>query len=131
MFTILIVEDSNTEALELTRKLLRMGYHVLRAASGEEGVVLAAAEQPDAILMDVVMPGLNGFQATRQLKHSADTKHIPVIIHSSKNSEVDIVWGKRQGADNYLIKPATPEALGEAIDRVILRQSKASIAEDA
>ena len=54
-----------------------------------------------------------------------------MIIHSSKNSEVDIVWGKRQGADNYLIKPATPEALGEAIDRVILRQSKASIAEDA
>ena len=129
MFTILIVEDSNTEALELTRKLLRMGYHVLRAASGEEGVVLAAAEQPDAILMDVVMPGLNGFQATRQLKHSADTKHIPVIIHSSKGSQVDILWGKRQGAENYLIKPCSDTALTEAIDRALLRQSKATISQ--
>ena len=127
MFTILIVEDSNAEALALTRTLLRLGYGVLRAASGEEGLVMAAAEQPDLILMDVVMPGLNGFQATRQLKHSTDAKHIPIIITSSKDSQVDILWGQRQGAENYLVKPIDVTKLDAAIERVLLRKSKAAI----
>ena len=79
----------------------------------------ASAELPDVILMDVVMPGINGFQATRQLTKNEVTCHIPVIIVSSKNQEADRVWGKRQGAKDYLTKPVDEDVLLQTVDRML------------
>jgi len=78
---------------------------VIHAASGEEGVEAAKRDQPDLVLMDVVMPGLNGFQATRAITREETTKHIPVIICTTKDQETDKIWGIRQGAKDYIVKP--------------------------
>ncbi|MFA9951092.1 response regulator [Dentiradicibacter hellwigii] len=102
---ILIIDDSPTERYILTEILNRSGYQVITAENGEEGVARAYSELPDLILMDVVMPGLNGYQATRTLSRNEQTKHIPIIICSSKNQETDKIWGLRQGALIYLTKP--------------------------
>lgn len=115
MPNIMLVEDSRTEASAMRRGLESLSYEVLWAASGDQALLLASEAQPDLILMDIVMPGLNGFQATRQLKRRADTQHIPIIIVSSKCQEIDIVWGQRQGAANYLVKPIELSELHTAI----------------
>ncbi len=108
---ILIVDDSPTERFFLTDLLRKNGYDVITAENGEQGVAMAKAEKPDLILMDVVMPGLNGFQATRQLSRDETTKLIPVIMCSTKGQETDRVWGMRQGAVEYLVKPVVAEEL--------------------
>lgn len=105
MTRILIVDDSPTEMHVLKSMLEKNGYQTLTATSGEEGVEVAKSEKPDLVLMDVVMPGLNGFQATRQLTKNADTSTIPVIICTTKDQETDRVWGMRQGATDYIAKP--------------------------
>lgn len=105
MSRILIVDDSPTEMFRFKEILSKHGYDVLEANNGADGVTLAQAEQPDLILMDVVMPGVNGFQATRQITRGDKTKHIPVVIVSTKDQDIDRVWGKRQGASDYLTKP--------------------------
>jgi twitching motility two-component system response regulator PilH len=109
--TILVVDDSPTERYFLTDILRRHGYEVLNANSGEEGVAKAKSDRPDLILMDVVMPGLNGFQATRMLSRDDETRDIPVIMCTTKGQETDRIWGMRQGAVEYLVKPIDPEAL--------------------
>ena len=109
--TILVVDDSPTERYFLTDILRRHGYEVLDANSGEEGVARAKSDRPDLILMDVVMPGLNGFQATRMLSRDEQTRDIPVIMCTTKGQETDRIWGMRQGAVEYLVKPIDPEAL--------------------
>jgi twitching motility two-component system response regulator PilH len=88
-----------------------MGHEVITAENGRDGVNMAIAEQPDVVLMDIVMPDMNGFQATRQIARGTDTKHIPVIIVSSKNQETDKVWGQRQGAKGYITKPVDTNEL--------------------
>ncbi len=108
---VLIVDDSPTERFFLTDLLRKQGYDVLTADSGESGVAAAKAEKPDLILMDVVMPGLNGFQATRQLSRNPETSAIPVIMCTTKGQETDRVWGLRQGAVEYLVKPVVAEEL--------------------
>lgn len=108
---ILVVDDSPTERHVLVELLTRKGYQVLTAESGEEGIEKAKSEQPDLVLMDVVMPGLNGYQATRTLTRDDATKHIPVIVCTSKGQETDKIWGLRQGAQNYMVKPINPEEL--------------------
>jgi twitching motility two-component system response regulator PilH len=105
MAKILIVDDSPTELHVLTQMLDKGGYETVTAEDGEEGIEKAKAEQPDLILMDVVMPGLNGFQATRKLSRDATTKHIPVIIVTTKDQDTDREWGMRQGARDYMVKP--------------------------
>lgn len=105
MARVLIVDDSPTETYKLTGMLEKNGHKVLTATNGEEGVHKAKAELPDIVLMDVVMPGLNGFQATRQLSKAPETAGIPVIIVTTKDQETDRVWGMRQGAKAYLTKP--------------------------
>jgi twitching motility two-component system response regulator PilH len=92
---------------------------VLTAASGSDGINIASEEMPDIILMDVVMPGINGFQATRQLTRSEDTSHIPVIIVSSKSQDADRVWGERQGACGYLTKPVDDRTLIDTVNNVL------------
>ena len=109
--TILVVDDSPTERHVLVELLTRKGYQVLTAESGEEGIEKAKSEQPDLVLMDVVMPGLNGYQATRTLTRDDATKHIPVIVCTSKSQETDKIWGLRQGAQDYMVKPINPEEL--------------------
>ena len=105
------MDDSPTERYFLTDLLRKQGYDVLTAESGELGIAVAKAERPDLILMDVVMPGLNGFQATRQLSRSPETQAIPVIMCTSKGQETDRVWGLRQGAVDYIVKPVVAEDL--------------------
>ena len=111
---ILIVDDSPTERAFLEGLLVKSGYSVVVANSGEEGVDKAKAELPDLILMDVVMPGLNGFQATRAITREETTKHIPVFICTTKDQETDKIWGMRQGAKDYLVKPVNgPELISK------------------
>jgi twitching motility two-component system response regulator PilH len=119
MARVLIVDDSPTETHKISVILTRNGYEVITAESGEEGVAVAKVELPDVVLMDIVMPGLNGFQATRQLSKDAKTSHIPVIIVTSKDQETDRVWGARQGAKGYLTKPVDDETLIGAIKKLI------------
>jgi twitching motility two-component system response regulator PilH len=105
MAHILIVDDSPTESKILTNILVKGGHQVSLAASAEDGIALAKQAHPDLILMDVIMPGMNGFQATRSLSRDPDTATIPVIIVSTKNMETDRVWGLRQGAKDFITKP--------------------------
>lgn len=102
---ILIVDDSATERHVLVTLLEGKGYTIVTASNGEEGVAAAKRELPDLILMDVVMPGMNGYQATRTISRDDATKHIPVIMCTSKDQETDKIWGMRQGALDYMVKP--------------------------
>lgn len=119
MARILIVDDSATELYKLQSTLERHGYHVLTAENGADGIALASEELPDLVLMDIVMPGLNGFQATRQLAKDPRTSHIPVVIITTKDQETDRVWGKRQGARGYMVKPVHEEQLVTVIEDVL------------
>lgn len=111
MAKILVVDDSPSEMAKFRDILTRHQHEVIEAHTGEAGIQKANEFFPDVILMDVVMPEMNGFQATRKLTRDPKTSHIPVIIISTKNQEADRVWGKRQGARDYLSKPITEEAL--------------------
>ena len=108
---ILVVDDSPTERHVLLELLTSNGYQVITAESGEEGIEKAKAQLPDLILMDVVMPGLNGYQATRTLTRDEATRNIPIIVCTSKGQETDKIWGLRQGAIDYLIKPVNGDEL--------------------
>lgn len=119
MATILIVDDSPTEAHVLKTMLEKNGYDVITAENGEAGIASAKQNNPDAVLMDVVMPGLNGFQATRQITSDPETSHIPVIIVTTKNQETDRVWGMRQGAKDYVTKPADEKDLLAKVQSVL------------
>lgn len=119
MATILIVDDSPTELHTLRGMLEKNGYSVLEADTAENGVDVAISDQPDVILMDIVLPGLNGFQATRQLSKSKETEHIPVVMVTSKDQETDKVWGMRQGAKAYLTKPVSETELINILGDVI------------
>lgn len=105
MARILIIDDSPTETHAFTRMLEGSGYETFSAPNAEEGLALARKEKPDLILMDVVMPGMNGFQATRKLSKDPGTKAIPVIMVTTKDQETDRIWGLRQGASEYVVKP--------------------------
>jgi twitching motility two-component system response regulator PilH len=113
--TVLVVDDSPTQLRVFGDALRKAGYRVETASNGEEGVLMARRLHPDLILMDVVMPVLNGFQATRELQRDAATADIPVIMISTKSQETDRTWGLRQGALDYLVKPVDPEALLERV----------------
>jgi twitching motility two-component system response regulator PilH len=108
---ILLVDDSKTELLHLSEILTKRGYQVRTAENGEEAHRRLAEEKPDLILMDVVMPGQNGFQLTRAITRDPNFADVPVIICTSKNQETDKVWGMRQGAKDYVVKPVDPDEL--------------------
>ncbi|MCO7225255.1 twitching motility response regulator PilH [Pleionea sp. CnH1-48] len=119
MARVLIVDDSPTETHVLSSILEKHGHEVLTAENGEAGVERAKKEKPDLVLMDVVMPGLNGFQATRQLKKDPETSNIPVIIVTTKDQETDKIWGMRQGAKDYLTKPVQESNLMKTVNGVL------------
>lgn len=108
---ILIVDDSATERYFLTDLLVKNGFSVSTARNGEEALVKIKAEKPELILMDVVMPGANGFQVTRAIARDPELQGVPVFICSSKSQETDRIWGLRQGAKDYLVKPVDPAEL--------------------
>ena len=113
MAHILIIDDSPTDVRVFTTLLEKNGHHVSSAASAEEGIAAAKRDRPDLVIMDVIMPGMNGFQATRTLSRDADTSAIPILIVTTKSMETDRVWGLRQGAKDFMVKPvAESELLG-------------------
>ncbi len=116
---VLIVDDSPTETFALTEILKRNGFEVLNAQNADQGLSLARDRHPDLVLMDVFIPGLNGFQATRQLARDPDTASIPVVMVSTKSQETDRVWAMRQGARAYLTKPIDERLLLQTIRQVL------------
>ena len=123
MALILIADDSQTEIYVLKKILEKHNHQIITAEDGLQAIEVAQNENPDLIIMDVVMPNLNGFQATRRLSRAAETSHIPIIIVSSKNQETDKLWGMRQGAKGYLGKPVAEVDLIVAIDTLLKEDS--------
>ena len=119
MARILLIEDSPTDTAVLMRLLERHGHQVLTSTSAEDGIEVCKKELPDVVLMDVVLPGMNGFQATRALSREPTTKAIPVLIVSTKGMETDRAWGMRQGAKDYIVKPPSEEALIARINQLL------------
>lgn len=119
MAVILIIDDSPTELHLFQNMLEKNGFRTLVADSGEEGIRQAQSQKPDCILMDVVMPGMNGFQATRKLTKDPGTSDIPVIMITTKDQETDKIWGMRQGAVEYLVKPVAENELVAKINAVV------------
>ncbi|MDY0954833.1 MULTISPECIES: twitching motility response regulator PilH [Stenotrophomonas] len=122
MARILIVDDSPSQLLGIQRIVEKLGHEILTATDGAAGVEAARAQLPDLVLMDVVMPNLNGFQATRTLARDATTKHIPVILVTTKDQDTDRMWGMRQGAKAYITKPFSEDELSEVLERVFSNQ---------
>ena len=108
---ILVVDDSPTERYFLSDILIKNGFSVSTAENGEEALLKVKADRPQLILMDVVMPGQNGFQVTRDISRNPETQDVPIIICTSKGQETDRIWGLRQGARDYIVKPVDPQEL--------------------
>ena len=127
MARILIVDDSPSQLLGIQRIVEKLGHEILTATDGAAGVEAARAQLPDLVLMDVVMPNLNGFQATRTLARDASTKHIPVILVTTKDQDTDRMWGMRQGAKAYITKPFSEDELSEVLERVFSNQEPPTV----
>ncbi|WP_019673471.1 response regulator [Psychrobacter lutiphocae] len=119
MYKVLVVEDSHSEMARFRDILANSNFEVIEAMNGQQGVEMAVTHLPDVILMDIVMPEMNGFQATRKITRNEMTAHIPVVMISTKNQETDKIWGKRQGAKAYLTKPVYEAELLRILDAVI------------
>ena len=119
MARILLIEDSPTEAAVMTQLLQRNGHQVTTSVNAEDGIATCRRDKPDLVLMDVVLPGMNGFQATRALSRDGATGNIPVLIVSTKGMETDKAWGMRQGARDYIVKPPDEGALIARINELL------------
>ncbi len=119
MARVLVVDDSPSQLMGICRIVQKLGHECLTAEDGAQGVERAKSELPDVILMDVVMPNLNGFQATRMITRHHSTRHIPVVLVTTKDQDTDRVWGMRQGAKGYLTKPFSESELTKVIDAVM------------
>ncbi|MBW8809945.1 MAG: response regulator [Lysobacter sp.] len=119
MARILIVDDSPSQLMGIRRIVEKLGHEALTAEDGAAGVEAAKRELPDMILMDGVMPNLNGFQATRSICREATTKHIPIVLVTTKDQDTDRVWGMRQGAKAYITKPFSETDLSEIIGQLL------------
>lgn len=118
MTTILVVEDTPSEKELITRYLQEGGYQVIHAEDGKDGLSKAMAQKPDVVVTDVVMPGMSGFEMCRSLKKNPDTEKLPVIACTSKDQELDRLWGMKQGVDVYVTKPFTKEEILRAVRSV-------------
>ena len=123
MAQVLIIDDSPTELHQLSSILKKHGHTVLTADNGADGIALCREERPSAVLMDIIMPGLNGFQATRQLSKDPLTQNIPVVIVTTKGQDSDRTWGIRQGAMEYLTKPVNEHKLISVLDKILQKQT--------
>ena len=115
----IIAVDDSMEDLKLVESVLANNHRVILCQDGTNVEDRVSTEQPDLLLLDVVMPQRNGYEILRKLKRDEKMKHIPVMVISSKGNPTDIEWGKRQGADAYLVKPYTPEALNAAVNGLL------------
>ncbi|EQD65197.1 type IV pilus response regulator PilH [mine drainage metagenome] len=120
MAHILIVDDSPTDVRVFTTLLERAGHRVSSASSAELGIEMARSQRPDLVIMDVIMPGMNGFQATRTLTRDPATQNVPVLIITTKSMETDRVWGLRQGARDFLTKPVGEKELLARIQKLLV-----------
>lgn len=116
---ILVADDSPTELRVVMNVLQKKGYQLIVAKDGDEAISKATNEHPQLAILDIVMPGKNGFQVTRQLKNAPETKDIKVLLLSSKNQESDRFWGMKQGADDYITKPFEEQALLSAVAKLL------------
>lgn len=119
MARILIIDDSPTDVHVFSTLLEKAGHQVTSASTAEEGIVLVRRDHPDLVIMDVVMPGMSGFQATRQLSHDAETASIPILIITKKSMDVDKLWGLRQGAKDFMSKPVRGAELLTRINNLV------------
>jgi twitching motility two-component system response regulator PilH len=119
MAVILIVDDSPSQLMGMKRIVEKLGHEAITAEDGAAGVEVAKLKKPDLILMDVVMPNLNGFQATRAISKESATSHIPIVLVTTKDQETDKVWGMRQGAKAYITKPFNESQLIEVIQSLL------------
>ena len=130
MARILIVDDSPSQLMGIRRIVEKLGHEALTAEDGAAGVEAAKRELPDMILMDVVMPNLNGFQATRSITREATTKHIPIVLVTTKDQDTDRVWGMRQGAKAYNTKPFSESQLADIIQQMLGGEAPAAPASE-
>ena len=119
MARILIVDDSPSQLMGIRRIVEKLGHEIVTAEDGASGVEVAKNTMPDLILMDVVMPNLNGFQATRSITREPSTKHIPIVLVTTKDQDTDRVWGMRQGAKAYITKPFSESELADMIQQML------------
>ena len=119
MARILIVDDSPSQLMGIRRIVEKLGHEALTAEDGAAGVEAAKRELPDLILMDVVMSNLNGFQATRSITREPSTKHIPIVLVTTKDQDTDRVWGMRQGAKAYITKPFSETELADIVQQML------------
>ncbi|HSG30651.1 MAG TPA: response regulator [Thermodesulfobacteriota bacterium] len=117
--SILVVDDSNTELEHISSIIKSKGYEVVTASSGEEALNKANIAKPDLIVLDVVMPGKDGYQTCRELKKEENTKDIKIVMVTSKSQKTDEYWGRKQGADDYITKPFEPDNLLSSISSLI------------
>ena len=112
---VLVVDDSPTELHVMREMLVKNGFSVTTVSSGEEAIEMLKKQKPDLVLMDVVMPGMSGFEATRAISKNPETANIPIIICTTKGQETDKAWGLRQGAKDYIVKPIVEKVLVDKI----------------
>ena len=123
--SVLIVEDSATVRFVMAKMLRESGYQVLEAKNGSAGLVMASTHQPDLIFMDVIMPGINGFQVTRKLRKSEDTQDIPIIIISGNKDAVEQFWATKIGVNDYMEKPFNRRELFYRLEKVLYHRQVA------
>lgn len=119
MSTALIVEDVQTDRIIFTSYLENVGWRVIVAMNGEEALTYLSTNKPDIVFMDIVLPGRSGFEICRTIKSQIDTKKIPVVMCSTKNTEMDRYWGLKQGADFYLAKPVNRSDFLEVLKKLV------------
>ncbi|EIL99728.1 two-component system response regulator [Rhodanobacter thiooxydans] len=119
MATILIIDDSPTDVRVFTTLLERAGHQVVAVSTAEEGIECVRADMPDLVIMDVIMPGMNGFQATRTLTRDPKTQNVPIVMITTKSMETDRVWGLRQGARAFITKPVNEKELLACINELL------------
>ncbi|QBD81662.1 response regulator [Ktedonosporobacter rubrisoli] len=116
---VLIIDDSTTACLYMAQALEKVGYQVITATDGREGMAKIFQEQPHCLILDVLLPGMNGFALCRQLRAQDSLRNLPIIMVSTKNTHADQAWGLRQGANRYLPKPFTEEVLVHTVEEVL------------
>ena len=122
MTTVLIVDDSSTLREMISGLLIKAGMTVLEAEDGEKAKDMIASKPPDLVVLDIVMPNMNGYELCRWVKNNGPTKDVPVVICSSKNEEFDRYWGMKQGADAYIAKPFRPAEMVETVKHLLRRR---------
>ena len=121
---VLVVDDSATSSLFISKALRKAGYFVITAADGKEGLSKAFQERPHCLILDVVLPGMSGFGVCRHLRAMDPQRTLSIIMVSSKNTPLDQTWGLRQGADRYLTKPFTEDALLQTVQEVLIEHMR-------